>query len=157
MWRVNYYLKEKPATRGILLTSLNSSVDGDTIEYKINLHGKQQPLNNIRATVILPDELEYMQNSTMVNGAKGQDPRNTFGTLTFNVGNKIQDNWQHDITFKVKGSALSDTSLQTRMLAIYDNQSDSNLKSQVLIGFLACLADEWFLQAFLVVTGGFTD
>ena len=116
IWRANFYLREKVSTRAVMSARLSSKLSQDEITYNLTIEGKQHVAENLRATIILPDGLQPVAKSARLNGQPIADPKARFGTLVFQLGDRLQDNWNDELLFKVSGKPTTEGELNTQAL-----------------------------------------
>lgn len=132
LWRADFYLREKEQRNGVINTRLESSSAADHIEYQLTLNGEMQAFKNVRASIILPQGLEYIEHSSTVNGSSVNDPKHSFGTLTYSLGDQSGKQWQQQIRFHARGVPAQQGELNTEALVTYDNGEHKNLRTSVV-------------------------
>tara|TARA_R110002049_G_scaffold252264_2_gene427299 strand:+ start:32389 stop:38655 length:6267 start_codon:yes stop_codon:yes gene_type:complete len=120
LWRANFYLREKQPETKTIHMRLTSDMSGDDIAYKLALEGKFDGLNNVRATIVLPDGIEYIPGSSSLNGVAGTEPGNTFGSLTYRLAELLSKDNNNVIRFKAAGTPLAQGEISAQALITYD-------------------------------------
>ncbi len=132
LWRADFYLREKVQSNGVINTRLESKSVKDHIEYQLTLNGEMQEFKNVRASIILPQGLEYIEQSSTVNGKSVNDPKFTFGTLIYSLGDQSGKQWQQQIRFHARGVPVQQGEVSTEALVTYDNGAHRNLRTSVI-------------------------
>ena len=132
LWRADFYLREKVQQHGVINTRLESKATSDYIEYQLTVNGEAQAFKNVRASIILPQGLDYVQSSSSVNGEQVADPKSSFGTLTYPLGDKVDKQWQQIIRFRAQGIPDQQGEINTEALLTYDNGKSKNLRTNVV-------------------------
>lgn len=132
LWRADFYLREKVQQHGVINTRLESKATSDYIEYQLTVNGEAQAFKNVRASIILPQGLDYVQNSSTLNGESAADPKSSFGTLTYPLGDKVDEQWQQIIRFRTRGIPDQQGEINTEALFTYDNGESKNLRTNVV-------------------------
>ena len=127
LWRSNFYLREKAPTYGTLTTNMSSVLKDGVINYTVNINGEKLSIQNVRASVILPEGLQYIEASSILNDGNTNGPKNAFGTLIYSLNDQQGDAWHQQIKFKVKGVPAYQGQVNTKVLVTYDN---GDLKNQ---------------------------
>jgi len=89
LWRTNFYVNKKPDALGEVVTRLDAEANDGLITYRYRIRGEGLALHKLRATLILDDQLAYLQGSTLLNGESKPDPTgiDEFGAPTFHLPN----------------------------------------------------------------------
>ena len=132
LWRADFYLREKVQQHGVINTRLESKSSSSHIEYQLTLNGEMQAFKNVRASIILPPGLEYIENSSAVNGNTAKDPNLSFGTMTYSLGDQSGEQWQQQIRFHARGMPAQQGEVITEALVTYDNGERKNLRTSVV-------------------------
>ncbi len=132
IWRANFYLKEKVSTQGVINTQLESTINGEVIEYSLNISGHSQAIENVRASVILPEGMQYIEGSSLLDGQAMIDPNNTFGTMTYTLGDQTSNEWSKTIIFKVEGIPSGQGEVNAQVLVTYNQGEVVNQRSDLL-------------------------
>ena len=132
LWRADFYLRVKEQRNGILSTRLESKSAENHIEYQLTLNGEMQEFKNVRASIILPQGLEYIAHSSTVNGSSTSDPKLSFGTLIYSLGDQGGKQWQQQIRFHARGVPTQQGEIITEALVTYDNGEHKNLRTSVV-------------------------
>ncbi|MEM8843614.1 MAG: hypothetical protein AAGB35_01060 [Pseudomonadota bacterium] len=146
LWRSNFYLKEKPPEKGKLHTQIDSVVLNDLVRYTMTLQGIQQPLGNINASVILPSEFKFIQDSIKVNGKSGYEARNLFGTLNISLGVPQTSDWTYVLELSAKMPSLANGEYKTEFLLTYDHEGNLNSQSPVIENTIIIDGDDKFVR-----------
>ena len=132
LWRADFYLREKVQRNGVITTRLTSNSAADHIEYQLTLNGAMQEFKNVRASVILPQGLEYIEHSSTINGASVNDPKLSFGTLIYSLGDQSREQWQQQIRFHARGVPYQQGEMTTEALVTYENDEQKNASTSVV-------------------------
>lgn len=120
LWRANFYLREKQPQENPIHIRLTSDADRNAITYELSLDGVFSGLRNVRASIVLPDGIEYVQGSSSLNGVSGLEPNNAFGTLTYRLAEKLSKNNNNVVSFEAVGTPQSQGEIDTQALVTYD-------------------------------------
>lgn len=131
LWRANFYLKEKKLSHGEITTQLDGVVRNGQVEYILKIAGHSQSLENVRASIILPDGIEYIDGTSIKDGQLINDPRNAFGTMTYALGNQETNAWEHEIGFKVHGIPSGQGEINTQVLVTYNQGQLVNQRTEL--------------------------
>tara|TARA_Y100000590_G_scaffold203587_3_gene231010 strand:- start:14972 stop:20818 length:5847 start_codon:yes stop_codon:yes gene_type:complete len=126
-WRVDFALKmKKPETGEVSqritheLIPLQAQDDGsrpynspvnEKLHYTVYLQGEGVEITSLMEMVALPEGVVYEPGSTLLDGEPWQDPRVSYGTLIYKLGDRPAK-WEHKLSFtavisdKAKGGKL---------------------------------------------------
>ena len=110
LWRADFRLADRAPPAGSASLQLKSAVaDASTITHTLELRAADVALQGLRLRVLLPDALEFVPDSAMIDGAKAADPESSDGVLTFLVG-PVPAGGQKSLTLRThkRGSAAGD-------------------------------------------------
>ena len=107
LWRTDFYVRPRVAEVGIRLqaTLVNEQTDG-LLEFRVELDGGQVWIQELLATVQLPDGVSYSPGSTRIDGADGPDPQIADGFATFRLGDPGV-HWRRVIEFKGRAAGMA--------------------------------------------------
>lgn len=113
-WRVDFALKMKQPQTGEVsqrltnkLIPLQPLADGslpyhspveEKIRYTLQLNGNGVALNDIMQMIALPEGVIYEPGSSVMDDEPWPDPRVSYGTLIYKLGDKPAE-WSHELTF----------------------------------------------------------
>ncbi|MAS24105.1 MAG: hypothetical protein CMH99_01965, partial [Oceanospirillaceae bacterium] len=113
-WRVDFALKmKKPETGDVSqrmtheLIPLQAQADGslpynspvpEKLRYKVFMQGQGVEITNLMEMISLPEGVVYEPGSTLLDGEAWNDPRVSYGTLIYQLGDRPAK-WQHELTF----------------------------------------------------------
>jgi uncharacterized repeat protein (TIGR01451 family) len=126
LWRANFYLREKQAKANPILLKLSSVADDNSIAYELTLDGVFEGLQNVRASIVLPDGIEYIQESSTLNCVSGLEPSNAFGTLTYRLADQLSKTNNNTIQFKAAGTPQSQGEMDAQAVITYDVGDQKN-------------------------------
>ncbi len=86
LWRTDFHVRLKPREKGSVRMELLSSYSDQIAHYTLPISVGDVPLENLRLTVILPSEVEYIAGSSTLDGDGLPEPRNMYSSLTFRLG-----------------------------------------------------------------------
>lgn len=123
-WRVDFALKMKEPETGEVsqrltnkLVPLQPLADGslpyhspveEKIRYTLQLNGNGVALNDIMQMIALPEGVVYEPGSSVMDGEPWPDPRVSYGTLIYKLGDKPAE-WSHELTFTAVISDQADS------------------------------------------------
>jgi uncharacterized repeat protein (TIGR01451 family) len=117
---------------GVTSMRLRSQLVNDHVLYTLNVKGTGVPVNNYQVLVNLPKALSYIDDSTTLDGELSKNPQVSDGQLTFLLGNQPED-WQHQLTFKVKPDREYYGIFETTAYASYEVEGQGTQKTQTLL------------------------
>ncbi len=126
LWRANFYLREKQPQQNTIKVTLSSEKSGKDILFGLELDGKFDGLDNVRASILLPDGLEYVLNSSSLNGITGVEPSNSFGTLTYRLDDNLSLKNKNHIKFIAQGEPESQGEMSAQAMITYDVGENKN-------------------------------
>jgi len=113
-WRVDFALKMKKPDSGEVsqrlsheLIPLQPMADGkmpynspvpEKLRYTVNLNGEGVAISNLMEMIALPEGVVYEPGSTLLDGKTVPDPRVSYGTLIYQLGERPAA-WQQQLTF----------------------------------------------------------
>jgi len=135
LWRTNFYVNKKPDELGEVVTRLDAEANEGLITYRYRIRGEGLALHKLRATLMLDDQLAYLQGSTRLNGESKPDPTGIeLGAPTFRLPN-TGDTFDYVLEFQTfvknpKGM------IETKAVTQFDSDAGTN-KSAVSVNQLS--------------------
>ena len=87
LWRVDFHVRPIPGAEGDLSLQLQQAPAADHVHNSVNLAVSDVPVNNLSATVMLPQGMTYIAGSARLNGEALADPQDSSsGVLVFRLG-----------------------------------------------------------------------
>lgn len=156
LWRTDFHLGLRPRTKGELKVEFNSHINnGSVIDYELPLIIGNVPVENVRVTLMLPDEVMYKKGSATVSGIPAGKPDNIDGSLTFRLGD-LAANTQTVLEFNaitqeqgVKGKFVA------RAIVTFDTVVGKNMRTPVLDNVLVRDIDETHQTTSFVLSAQF--
>ena len=113
-WRVDFALKVKEPEKGEVrqrlshqLVPLSTLADGsmpynspvpEKLKFTLDIDGSGLDIFNLMEMIALPDGVIYEPGSSVLDNVPWEDPRITYGTLIYKLGDKPKE-WQHQLQF----------------------------------------------------------
>ncbi|MDW3095745.1 MAG: OmpA family protein [Gammaproteobacteria bacterium] len=126
LWRANFYLREKQPQQNSIQVKLSSEANESEILFRLALNGVFEGLKNVRASIILPQGLEYVSDSSLLNGVNGIEPSNSFGTITYRLDDQLTLANNNLIQFVAQGVPNSQGEVSAQALITYDIGGNKN-------------------------------
>ena len=126
LWRANFYLREKQPQQNSIQVKLSSVKNDNEILFALALNGTFDGLENVRASIMLPDGLEYVSNSSLLNRVGGLEPRNSFGTMTYRLDEQLSLVKNNLIEFVARGVPQTEGEVSAQALITYDVGGNKN-------------------------------
>lgn len=135
-WRVDFALKIKEPEKGEVrqrlshqLVPLSTLADGsmpynspvpEKLKFTLDIDGSGLEVFNLMEMIALPDGVIYEPGSSILDNVPWEDPRVSYGTLIYKLGDKPKD-WQHQLQFTavVSDKAKSGT-LETKAVTRFN-------------------------------------
>lgn len=151
MWRADFYALQKPKALsgtpapsadiiglvGIELSSVlaftpalsqGDRVNGE-VDYELSLHVGDVPVNNLRASVILPEGVEYREGTSSLGDAALPDPEIMGNTITYRI-NEEKEGW--DGKLRLSATVVpdgKDGDLTTKAILTFDSSEGKNKRT----------------------------
>ncbi|XOV82293.1 MAG: hypothetical protein ACFHXK_15695 [bacterium] len=86
LWRADFYAAPRPDQNSEIISRLDASAEDGKVTYTYWLKGGAVPLQNLRTTIMLADQLAYIEGSARLNGQPIGDPSGLgMGAPTFKL------------------------------------------------------------------------
>lgn len=122
LWRVDFHVQPKPPVLSDVTLEMSSSLQGRTVELKIEQSGGPVDLSNYRLTVLLPEGLSYIPASSAWDAQATDDPEINDTILVYRRGD-FPGNWQHALTFKARLRETAAGELSIKAFSMFDTQA----------------------------------
>lgn len=126
IWRSDFYVREKAPLKGNIGIRLESSLDRETVEYRVTLAGDTHAYRNLRMRVMLAEGLAYVPGSARLEDTAIADPEIKSGILTFKLGGRRADNWKEKLTFRAQATPAGQGELSTQAILSFDTGEEKN-------------------------------
>ena len=129
LWRTDFHVRLKPRERGSVQMELQSTYSDQVAQYTLPIKVGDVPLENLRLTVILPGEAEYIDGSSSLDGDGLPDPQDMHSSLTFRLGD-VSAGFEGSVKFNAGISEHGETKdLVTRATLTFNtpNKKDQRL------------------------------
>ena len=133
MKRADFYLKRKAPPEGRLDVELQSygNLGTEKVAYVVKLNGQGNVrIRNLDLMVMLPDGVNYLPGSMLVNYSPADDPRITGQALNLPLPDQ-EDDWQTEIRFEAIISGDIQGNLLTKARARFDSPIASNVMTPI--------------------------
>ncbi len=129
LWRADFYVRDKPPIHDRSVITVNSEMIGDDVKFSIDVQNGAIALKNYRLIVSLPEGLQYVAGSSMLDRAKVDDPYINDQVLVYRIGD-MSGNRQRELAFRARIKVSDTTDLETTTVALFDVGDSKNLRSQ---------------------------
>ncbi|MFV1973918.1 MAG: OmpA family protein, partial [Thiohalobacterales bacterium] len=136
IWRSDFYVREKAPLMGNIGIGLASSLDVDTIEYRVTVAGDTHEYRNLRTRVMLAEGLEYAPGSSRLDDAAISDPDINANVLTFNLGDRSAADWSEQLTFRTAATPAGQGELLTQAVLSFDTVDEKNRRTRPAVNSL---------------------
>ena len=101
LWRTDFHLALKPVQTGDVSLQLKAELDDRRIHYTLELNGGEIGLSTRNLSVVMPDNVSYVQNTSTIDGAPLAEPEINANVLTYRLGSS-NSAWSARIEFEAK-------------------------------------------------------
>ena len=123
VWRADFHLRERPLPTGNVTLELDGEPVGtDVIRYKLKLSGSDVPLKDVVTSVVLPEGLTYVPQSSLVGGSRKNERELRGNTISFRLGDK-PESWKEQIQLDARLSGDADGELVAKAVATFRTMS----------------------------------
>ncbi|MBI4843744.1 MAG: OmpA family protein [Nitrospirae bacterium] len=150
MWRADFHLAVKPAPieprekAAIELMSALADAQCETlnepckdkVEYEVLIRTGNIPLKNLRLSVMLPDNINYIKETSHLGGNPLHDPFEMENVLTYRMGD-ADANWEGRIKLSAEiPSGKNEGEFTTKALLTFDTQGTKNNRTPLVDNIL---------------------
>lgn len=100
LWRADFHVRELPAPTGQVSLSLTSAKAAQDVIYTLLVSGNGVAVNNVKAMVMMPDDILYLPGSAKLNNRAIDDPVISGTLLTFPLADAAGEPWQRKVQFR---------------------------------------------------------
>ena len=121
--RADFYLRRKPAPEGRVEIELRNleAENAEQVAYELKLNGiGNVQIDNTKLTVLLPDGVNYVPGSLLLDGQRIAEPNVSAGALSMAIADQF-GNWTSEIRFTATIDGLVDGELITKAVAQFDS------------------------------------
>ena len=131
LWRSDFVVARKPTPEGTASLQMQSELANQRVHHSLVLNAQGLDLDNARVMVMLPEGLKYRAESSLVNGAKSDEPTVSEGVVTFSIGHVHADQL---VTFAFDSDALTSASggLTVKAIAMFDSAGAKGLRTEAI-------------------------
>ncbi|NVN99363.1 MAG: OmpA family protein, partial [Geobacteraceae bacterium] len=134
----------QPEQKGEVTLEMNSSQNGDIIDYRLPINAHTVAVKNLKMLVTLPTAAAYIPGSSSLNGAALPDPELSGTTLSFPLGDS-SNKWLSELQFRAKVDINQKAGeLQTKALLRFDTATTANSSTPEVINALSLTKSEKF-------------
>jgi uncharacterized repeat protein (TIGR01451 family) len=154
LWRADFHVRLKPREKGALTTELLSSLDENTVSYTIPFTIGKVSLANLRASVILPKGVEFIEGSARLDEKALPAPEEMFGSLTFRLGD-IKAGFKGELKLKATvGKEYESGKLVTRAMFTFNTPKQKDQRTSFMENVFRRTAtkEERIKKTFVVTT-----
>ncbi|MBT8110648.1 MAG: DUF11 domain-containing protein, partial [Gammaproteobacteria bacterium] len=119
VWRADFHLRERPLPTGNITLELDGKPVGtDVIRYEVTLSGSDVPVKDVVASLVLPEGLTYVPQSSVVGGSRRSERELRGNTISFKLGDK-PESWNERILLDARLTGDADGELVAKALATF--------------------------------------
>lgn len=100
LWQADFHVALRPAPIGEARLELHSAVDDGPVLYAVALSGGTVPLSDRVLTIELPEGIDYLPDSSQLDGAPVADPERDGATLRYPLGGAAAVDWRQELIFR---------------------------------------------------------
>ena len=86
LWRTDFHVALKPVRRGDVNLQLKAELDDKRIRYTLDIDGGDIDLRNRNLSLVIPKNVNYVPNTSTINGAPLAEPELSNNILTYRLG-----------------------------------------------------------------------
>ncbi len=131
MWRADFYVRQKDPIKDKLTLALHSELHNEEVKYSVDMSAGKVPVNNYRLTVILPEYVDYIPGSSLLDGKLIDEPEINGQMLVYRMGD-LGDNWSKQLKYRARLHARADGKLVTKAMFVTDTELKRSLRSSVV-------------------------
>ncbi|MDH3589797.1 MAG: OmpA family protein, partial [Gammaproteobacteria bacterium] len=107
LWRADFHLRPLPSPTGEVSLSLTSATAAQDVIYTLGVFGNGVAVSNVKAMLMMPDDVFYVPGSARLDGARIGDPAVSGNLLTFALADAGGDPWERNIRFRALPGAVA--------------------------------------------------
>ncbi len=100
LWRADFHLRALPAPTGEVAVNLSSATAARDVIYTLAISGNGIPVSNVKAMVMLPDDVIYVPGSSRQADARIGDPQINGNLLVYPLPDSSGEPWLTEIRFR---------------------------------------------------------
>ena len=128
LWRVDFYVREKPPLTDNASLYIQSQLNEEDIKYSIEMKNGTVPVSNFRLVVNLPQGIDYDLGSSSMNDVVIDDPYVNENVIVYRFGDMGSD-WHQQLRFRGRIREKADGELITSTLMLMDTAMKKNIRS----------------------------
>lgn len=132
LWDLRFYAaREETPSSEVALEMSARPIDG-VAEFTIDISTQAVPLDNLRLSLMLPGNSEYVRGSSTLNNVQAADPDIMFGALTMRFA-ELGPNQQLQVGLKAKLDTVEGSNaLPAKALLTFDTKAKNNIRTPVV-------------------------
>ncbi len=128
LWRVDFYVREKPPLTDTASLYIQSELHAEDIKYSIEVKNGDIPVKNYRLIVNLPEGIDYDLGSSVVDDVAIPDPYVNENVIVYRFGD-LGSNWKKKLKLRGRIREKADGELITSVLMLMDTAMKKNIRS----------------------------
>ncbi|MBW2637565.1 MAG: OmpA family protein, partial [Deltaproteobacteria bacterium] len=142
MWRTDFHVALKPRTKGEVGLRLHSTASDDTIAYNVVIEGGAVPIQNLRLSIMLPEDTTYVGGSSRLGDVLLPDPEVNGNVLVYRIGD-FQGELKRDLSLKGMVSTGKEIAeLITKCMLLFDTPAGNNQRTPLVENLLLLKSEE---------------
>ncbi len=129
LWRADFYVRNKPPIVDTSSIVVNSELIGEDVKYSVHMRNGAIAVKNYRLIISLPEGIDYVLGSSMLNGKQFEDPYINEQVLVYRLGD-AGNGWRRDLEFRARLKVSDTANLVTSTVVLLDTAEKKNLRSQ---------------------------
>jgi len=142
LWRTDFHVALKPRMKGKVSLHFQSSVENDTVAYHVSLENGVVPIRNLRLSIMLPENITYVSESSRLDNTPLSDPEVNGNVLTYRLGDVPGEN-KRALLFKGEVSMKDEIGeLITKCMLMFDTPTHNNQRTPLAENRLLLKSEE---------------
>lgn len=134
LWRADFYLKRKPptVTNGSVGMLLRSKLDRGDVLFTLTTTGDSIKFRKRRLMVHLPEGLEYIPDSTRLDGREVADAVLDAGVYVFRMDDTGSPEWNQTFSFRARGVHAEEGEYATFAYMVFQTEDGKQHRSSIV-------------------------
>ncbi len=141
LWRSDFYLRLRPRKVANIMLGLDVKASDSELVFELDMQGGQSAIDDIRATVSLPEGVHYVEKSALIDNAPAPAPKILGSMLIFDLGDE-DSVWGKKLRFKgayknkVTQESQGNKALKSKALLVFSDAQGKSLRTPIAsVGF----------------------
>lgn len=136
LWRADFTIRHKPAPVSTVSLELISNIRDHLVEYIVPVEVGSIALENTKLTVILPQDVDFVSGSAVLDSESLEAPREMSGSLTFDLGS-MDAGYVGSLVFLANAKEVNeDKDSTTKAVLMFDTAGKKNGRTPVVDNIL---------------------